>query len=80
MDKTDFIAELVKKTGISNEEGIKVNEILEGNSLIGNIGNIVSEIAAKLGIGEDKAKEILDKAKEIIGSGILDKIKNPFGK
>ena len=41
MNKTDFIAELCKKTGLSTEDGSKV--------------------------------------KDIIGGGIMDKIKNPFG-
>ena len=72
MDKLGFISELVKKTGISTEDGEKVNEIFESNPPIGDLGGIIAQVAAKLGIGE--------KAKEIIGSAILDKLKNQFGK
>ncbi len=80
MEKAGFIEELMKKTGLSQSDGEKVNEVMEANPLIGgDIGNIISQIAQKLGIGEDKAKEIFEKAKEILSGGILDKIKNPFG-
>lgn len=78
MEKLDFISELVKQTGISTEDGEKVNQIFESNPL-GDLGNIIFLVAEKLGIGEDQAKGIVEKAKEIIGSGILDKLKNPFG-
>ncbi|MBR1482781.1 MAG: hypothetical protein IJ598_07440 [Ruminococcus sp.] len=79
MNKLDFISELTKKTGLSQSDGEKVNEVLEGNNLLANAGNIISQIASKLNIGEDQAKDILAKAKEILGGGIMDKIKNPFG-
>lgn len=79
MDKLGFISELVKKTGISTEDGEKVNEIFESNPPIGDLGGIIAQVAAKLGIGEEQAKGIVEKAKEIIGSAILDKLKNPFG-
>ena len=71
MNKTDFIAELAKKTGLSAADSEKVNEVIESNNLLGNAAKIVSQIAAKL--------NILAKAKDIIGGGIMDKIKNPFG-
>ena len=79
MDK-GFIEELMKKTGLSQADGEKVGEVMESNNLLsGNIGDIISQIASKLGIGEDKAKEIFEKAKEILSGGLLDKFKNPFG-
>ncbi len=76
MNKKDFIAELAKKTGLSTDDSAKVNDVLENNNLLaglGNAGKIISDIAAKLGIGEEQAKDILEKAKEIIGgsAGIL---------
>ena len=79
MNKTDFIAELAKKTGLSTDDSAKVNEVLESNNLLGNVGKIISEIAAKLGIGEDQAKASLEKAQELLKGGIMDKIKMPFG-
>ena len=79
MDK-GFIEELMKKTGLSQADGEKVGEVMESNNLLGGkIGDIISQIASKLGIGEDKAKEIFEKAKEILSGGLLDKFKNPFG-
>lgn len=79
MDK-GFIEELMKKTGLSQADGEKVGEVMESNNLLGgNISDIISQIASKLGIGEDKAKEIFEKAKEILSGGLLDKFKNPFG-
>ena len=77
MNKKDFIAELAKKTGLSTDDSAKVNDVLENNNLLaglGNAGKIISDIAAKLGIGEEQAKDILEKAKEIIGGGLMDKI------
>ena len=79
MNKADFIAELAKKTGLSTDDSAKVNEVLESNNILGNAGKIISEIAAKLGIGEDQAKAILEKAQELLKGGIMDKIKMPFG-
>ncbi len=79
MNKTNFIAELCKKTGLSTEDGSKVNDVIENNNLLGNAAKIVSQIAAKLNISEEQAQDILAKAKDIIGGGIMDKIKNPFG-
>ena len=73
MDK-GFIEELMKKTGLSQADGEKVGEVMESNNLLGgNIGDIISQIASKLGIGEDKAKDIFEKAKEILSGGLLDK-------
>lgn len=34
MNKTDFIAELCKKTGLSTEDGSKVNDVIENNNLL----------------------------------------------
>ena len=79
MNKTDFIAELAKKTGLSTADSEKVNEVIESNNLLGNAAKIVSQIAAKLNISEEQAQDILAKAKDIIGGGIMGKIKNPFG-
>ena len=79
MNKTDFIAELAKKTGLSAADSEKVNEVIESNNLLGNAAKIVSQIAAKLNISEEQAQDILAKAKDIIGGGIMGKIKNPFG-
>ncbi len=79
MDKNGFIEELMKKTGLSKSDGEKVNEVLESNNILTGAANIIPQIASKLGIPEEKAKEIFEKAKEILGSGIMDKIKLPFG-
>lgn len=79
MNKTGFIEELMKKTGLSKSDGEKVNDVLENSNPLAGAASIVPQIAAKLNIPEDKAKEIFEKAKEIIGSGIMDKIKLPFG-
>ena len=46
---------------------------------IANAAKIISQIAEKLNISEEQAQDILAKAKDIIGGGIMDKIKNPFG-
>lgn len=79
MNAPDFISELVKKTGITQADGEKVSEVMQGGNLLGGAENIVGEIAKKLNIGEDKAKMIVEKAQEILASGVLDKIKLPFG-
>lgn len=55
MNKTDFIAELCKKTGLSTEDGSKVNDVIENNNLLGNAAKIISQIAEKLNISEEQA-------------------------
>lgn len=80
MNKEGFIKELASKTGLSEDLCNKVNEVLESTFLIGknNKDKILNEICSRLNIPAEKASEIYNAATDILGNGILEKLKNPF--
>ncbi len=81
MNKTEFILELCKKTGLSEAESTQVNQIFEDNMFIGkkHTEKIISEISDKLGTDKERAEVIYRSARDIIGTAITDKLKHPFG-
>lgn len=81
MNKTEFVQELCKKTGLSEAESTQVNQIFEDNMFIGkkHTEKIISEIADKLGTDKERAEVIYRSARDIIGTAITDKLKHPFG-
>lgn len=80
MNKTEFIEELKKRTGLDDEKCSKINEALEGNFIIGkeNKEKILDEICSKIGADRDVADKIYNSAMDIMGGEIINKIKNPF--
>lgn len=80
MNKEDFISELVKQTGLTNEQGAAANDIFENTFLAGNKNKdlIVSQLTEKLGIDESKAAMIYTAAIGILSSGVLDKVTSIF--
>ena len=80
MNKEDFIGELVKQTGLTNEQGAAANDIFENTFLAGNKNKdlIVSQLTEKLGVDESQADMIYTAAIGIISSGVLDKVKGIF--
>ena len=80
MNKRDMIEKIKEKTGLNDEQCNKINDVLDNHFIIGknNKEKIVSDIAQKLNIDEEKADDIYNKVMSIIGSGIKDKLKNPF--
>lgn len=82
MNKTEFIKELSKRTGLEEEKCEKINEVIESTSLIGkkNKEKMINGFMIELNIDEEKANEVYDNAMELIGDSILNKIKHPFKK
>ena len=80
MNKEDFISELVKQTGLTNEQGAAANDIFENTFLAGNKNKdlIVSQLTEKLGIDESKADMIYTAAIGILSSGVLDTVSSIF--
>lgn len=80
MNKRGFIEELVKKTGLTKDECIKINECLEDNFLIGkkNKEKTINLLIEKLNIDETKANELYNTASSIMKNAIKEKIKHPF--
>jgi nucleoid DNA-binding protein len=80
MNKTKFIEELSNKTGISKDICEEINKILESTFLIGknNKDKILNTIKEKFNFDDEKVNKIYDTAMDILGSNLLDKIKNPF--
>lgn len=80
MNKGDFINELVKQTGLTQEQGAAANDVFESTFLAGNKNKdlIVSQLTEKLGIDESQADMIYTAAIGIISGGVLDKVKGIF--
>ena len=80
MNKKEFIEELKKQTGLSEEKCIIINDVLENNFLIGkkNKDKIIIELKDKLKINEEEADKIYNITSEIFVSEIKEKIKHPF--
>lgn len=81
MNKKKFIKELENVTGLDNEKCIIINNILESNFIVGkkNKERVVSDIAEELDLITPEAEKIYESAMSVIGTGIKDKLKHPFG-
>ena len=80
MNKTDFVKTLSKELGFSLDKTTIINDILGDNFLVGkkNKNKIIKELSSRLKIDEKQASKIYDKAMEIIGKEIKNKIKDHF--
>ena len=80
MNKKEFIEKLCKELNIDEEKSKKINDILESTFLVGkkNKDKLVNSFIKELNIDENSANKIYETAMSIIGSGIKDKLKNPF--
>lgn len=81
MNKEKFIKELESVTGLDNELCVIINDILESNFIVGkkNKEKIVSDISEKLEITTDESEKIYESAMQVLGNGLKDKLKHPFG-
>lgn len=81
MNKEKFIKELENVTGLENEKCVILNNILESHFIVGkkNKEKIMLDIEKELGVNKEEAERIYESAMSIIGSGIKDKLKHPFG-
>ncbi len=80
MNKKEFIERLSKELNIDEEKSKKINDILESTFLVGkkNKDKLVDKFIKELNIDEFTANDIYEKVMSIIGTGIMDKLKNPF--
>lgn len=81
MNKESFIKELERVTGLTNEKCNIINNILESNFIIGKKSKekIISDIISELGLTEEAAEKIYESSMAVLGSGLKEKIKHPFG-
>lgn len=81
MNKKEVIKKLGEVTNLSEEKCIIINDILEKHFIIGknNKEKIISDISEKLETTREESENIYESAMSIIGSGIKDKLKHPFG-
>lgn len=81
MNKEKFVKELEKVTGLDKEKCLIVNAILESTFIIGkkNKEKIISDIVEQLKLSDFEAEKIYESAMSILGSGLKDKLKHPFG-
>lgn len=82
MNKEKFIKELEKVTGLDNGKCTIINSILENHFIIGknNKEKMVSDVMEQLEITREEAEKIYESAMSILGGGIKDKLRHPFGK
>lgn len=82
MNKEEFIENLSEQTGLTKEESLIVNNILENNFFISKRykDKIISEIVISLNTNLDKATKIYNVAIEIISRKLKNKLKHPFKK
>lgn len=73
MNKKNFIEELMKKTGKSENECIVVNEILENHFIIGhnNKDKIKKDFIEKMQVTEKDADNLYNICAELIVKGIF---------
>lgn len=81
MNKEKFIEKLENVTGLDNGKCTIINSILESHFIVGrnNKEKMISDITEKLEMTREEAEKIYESAMSIIGSGIKDKLKHPFG-
>lgn len=81
MNKEKFIKELGSATGLDSEKCAIVNDILEKHFIVGkkNKEKIVSSIVEQLGLTSEEANQTYEAAMSILGAGLKDKLKHPFG-
>lgn len=81
MNKEKFIKELEKVTGLDNGKCTIINSILESHFIVGkkNTEKIVSDVMEKLEMTREEAEKIYESSMSILGDGIKDKLKHPFG-
>jgi len=81
MNKKEVIKKLGEVTNLSEEKCVIINDILEEHFIIGknNKKKIISDISEKLKTTREESENIYESAMSIIGSGIKDKLKHPFG-
>lgn len=81
MNKKEVIKKLGEVTNLSEEKCVIINDILEERFIIGknNKEKIISDISEKLETTREESENIYESAMSIIGSGIKEKLKHPFG-
>lgn len=80
MNKSGFVQKLSVDAKITEDDALKVNNILEENFFFSkkNKDKIVSLISDSLAISSEKAEDIYNKSMNIINTNIKNKIKHPF--
>jgi hypothetical protein len=82
MNEEQVLAAIKEKTGLSDEQVNKVNEVIENTLVIGrnNKDKIIAGIKEKLGFDDAKAESIYEAVMGVLAGGIADKVKEMFGK
>lgn len=81
MNKSGFIDELSKQTGYDSEKCTVINSIVEDTFIIGkkNKEKMIERFKAELNFNDDEANRVYEIAMNILGSGVINKLKHPFG-
>jgi len=80
MNKKEVLNLLKERTGLTEDECLKVNELIESNFIVGRKSKekIISLLQENLCVDAKKVDDIYNAVMEIIASGIKEKLKHPF--
>ena len=80
MNEEQVLAAIKEKTGLSDEQVDKVNEVIEEHFIIGqnNKEKIIAGIKEKLGFDDEKADGIYNAVMSVLGQGIMNRVKEMF--
>lgn len=81
MNKTDFIKTLAERTGFDEAKCTKINSIIEDTFIVGkkHQQELIDKFQSELELSQEEAVSLYDTVMDIIGTGIKDKLKHPFG-
>lgn len=81
MNKTEFIKALVQKTGYDEAKCAQINSILEDTFIIGkeHRAELVQKFQEQMQLTADEAESLYEDVMGLVGTGIKDKLKHPFG-
>lgn len=81
MNKSEFIERLQQDTGLTHEQCILVNDVLESHFIFRkkNKPKIVADIAEKLSVDEAEADRVYELSMNAISTEKKAALKHPFG-
>ncbi|MBP5656333.1 hypothetical protein J6X15_01985 [Candidatus Saccharibacteria bacterium] len=82
MNEEQVLAAIKERTGLSDEQVDKVNEVIEEHFIIGkdNKDKIIAGIKEKLGFDDGKADSIYNAVMGILSEGIANRVNEMLGK
>lgn len=80
MNKHQFLEEIKKQTGYTEEKCLQIIDVMDDIFLIGkkNKQKMIDAFKEKLNVSEEEADDIYNKVMSIVKNAVKDKQKHPF--